>query len=106
MPEEGVYFVKPASSDPIAAALICSGVSKSGSPAPKPITSWPSAFMALALLSMERVKDGVSSWTRVEGSIKGNFRICGNGERELKHVQRRQASLLRINLDKNFQSGI
>ena len=40
-----MYLVKPASREPMAAALMCSGVSKSGSPAPKPTTSRPSAFM-------------------------------------------------------------
>jgi hypothetical protein len=59
MPELGVYLVKPASRDAIAAALMCSGVSKSGSPAPKPQTSIPSDFIAFALLSIERVRDGV-----------------------------------------------
>src|SRR5208283_1960523 len=59
MPELGVYLVKPASSADIAAALMCSGVSKSGSPAPKLQTSIPSDFIALALLSIERVRDGV-----------------------------------------------
>src|ERR1700692_2148591 len=59
MPELGVYLVNPASRDAMAAALMCSGVSKSGSPAPKPQTSIPSDFIALALLSIERVRDGV-----------------------------------------------
>src|SRR6267143_1162047 len=56
MPELGVYFVKPACNASIAAALMCSGVSKSGSPAPKPQTSIPSAFIAFALLSIESVR--------------------------------------------------
>src|ERR1700679_501349 len=98
MPEEGVYLVNPASSDPIAAALMCSGVSKSGSPAPKPMTSCPSAFMALALLSMERVREGVSSCTREEGSIKGGIKDEGSS----KHECRRQSC---TNVDKNFRSG-
>src|SRR5580700_1557023 len=59
IPELGVYLVNPASRDAMAAALMCSGVSKSGSPAPKPQTSIPSDFIALALLSIERVRDGV-----------------------------------------------
>ena len=59
-PELGVYFVKPPSSAAIAAALMCSGVSKSGSPAPKPQMSMPSLFIAFALLSIERVSEGVS----------------------------------------------
>src|SRR5258707_15673699 len=59
MPALGVYLVKPACNAAIAAVLMCSGVSKSGSPAPKPQTSIPSDFIALALLSIERVREGV-----------------------------------------------
>src|ERR1700677_2242647 len=69
MPELGVYLVKPVSIPAIAAALMCSGVSKSGSPAPNPQTSSPSAFMALALLCMERGSDGVSDVARGESSM-------------------------------------
>ena len=69
IPELGVYLVKPPSSEAIAAALMCSGVSKSGSPAPKPQMSMPSAFIALALLSMERVSEGVRMVAREARSI-------------------------------------
>src|SRR5690348_6236683 len=69
MPALGVYFVKPDSNASIAALLMCSGVSKSGSPAPKPQTSMPSAFMAFALLSIESVSDGVSWAARSEISM-------------------------------------
>src|SRR5882724_1860850 len=69
MPALGVYFVKPASNASIAAALICSGVSKSGSPAPKPQTSMPSAFMALAFESMLRVSEGVRIVARLASSM-------------------------------------
>src|ERR1700682_4173132 len=69
MPELGVYFVKPPSSAAIAAALMCSGVSKSGSPAPKLQTSIPSAFIAFALLSIESVSEGVSWAARSEISM-------------------------------------
>ncbi len=41
MPGTGVYFVNSASSALCAATLIASGVPKSGSPAPKSITSTP-----------------------------------------------------------------
>jgi len=44
-----VYLVCPLSSAALAASLINAGVSKSGSPAPKPTTSIPAFFMALAL---------------------------------------------------------
>ncbi len=56
---------------------MCSGVSKSGSPAPKPHTSWPLAIMDFALLSMDRVREGVS------GGALGKFH--GN-KRSLKRV--------------------
>src|SRR2546421_1927 len=69
IPALGVYLVKPACNASIAAALMCSGVSKSGSPAPKPHTSMPSAFIALALLSIESVSEGVSWAARSEISM-------------------------------------
>src|SRR5580698_2991058 len=73
MPELGVYLVNPASRDAMAAALMCSGVSKSGSPAPKPQTSIPSDFIALALLSIERVREGVKLEALEESCIKDWF---------------------------------
>src|ERR1700719_1367304 len=69
----GVYLVKPACNASIAAALMCSGVSKSGSPAPKPHTSIPSAFIAFALLSIESVSEGVSWAARSEISMSVLF---------------------------------
>src|SRR4051794_34868653 len=42
----------------IAASLTFSGVSKSGSPAARPMTSLPAAFSARALLVMAMVRDG------------------------------------------------
>src|SRR5919204_6294461 len=77
IPAFGVYFVKPASNASIAALFMCSGVSKSGSPAPKPQTSIPSAFMAFALLSIERVNDGVSCAARSEISMFGKLYKMG-----------------------------
>ncbi len=47
MPELGVYFVNPLWRASMAAALICSGVSMSGSPAPKPQTSNAFRFQGL-----------------------------------------------------------
>src|SRR5258705_10129610 len=73
MPAFGVYFVKPASKASIAALLMCSGVSKSGSPAPKPQTSMPSAFMALAFESMESVSEGVRMVAREASSMVIGF---------------------------------
>src|ERR1700732_571379 len=73
MPELGVYLVNPASRDALAAVLMFSGVSKSGSPAPKPQTSIPSDFIALALLSIERVSEGVKLEALEESCIKDCF---------------------------------
>ena len=53
----------------MAAALMCSGVSKSGSPAPKPHTSWPLAIMDFALLSMDSVREGERLVARSESSM-------------------------------------
>src|ERR1700758_3384889 len=69
VPLLGVYLVNPVSMAAWAAALMCSGVSKSGSPAPKPQTSMPSAFMALAFESMLRVSEGVRIVARLANSI-------------------------------------
>src|SRR5690606_31822328 len=43
----------------LAAALMLSGVSKSGSPAPRPMTSRPAAFSSRALLVTAMVGDGL-----------------------------------------------
>jgi hypothetical protein len=50
MPETGVYFVSPRLIASMAAFLILSGVSKSGSPAPRPITSRPFGFQLARFL--------------------------------------------------------
>ena len=50
MPSTAVYFVSPRLIASIAACLMLSGVSKSGSPAPRPMTSKPAAFSSRALL--------------------------------------------------------
>src|SRR6267142_1892962 len=66
VPLAGVYLVNPSFSALIAASLICWGVSKSGSPAPNPTTSCPSAFICLALESIARVKEGDRAAARCE----------------------------------------
>src|SRR5207237_5384834 len=53
-----------------AASLINAGVSKSGSPAPKPTTSIPAFFIAFALALTARVIDSDTSFTR---SASGNI---------------------------------
>src|SRR5687768_10793446 len=60
----GVYFVCPRSSAALAASLMKAGVSKSGSPAPKPTTSMPAFFIALALALTARVIESLTSFIR------------------------------------------
>src|SRR5260221_1336414 len=76
MADDGVYFVNPAASAGTAASLMCCGVSKSGSPAPKPHTSAPSAFIFFAFASIARVNDGVSVVEREASNCIG-FPCCG-----------------------------
>src|SRR6478735_2055966 len=66
----GVYLVWPLSSAAFAASLMNVGVSKSGSPAPKPTTSTPAFFSAFALALTARVID---SETRLIRSARGNI---------------------------------
>ena len=74
MPSTLVYFdARPLSIALIAACLILSGVSKSGSPAPSPMTLRPAAFNARALSVTAMVADGLTrlSWSArkaIEGS--------------------------------------
>ena len=60
MPSTAVYFdALPLSIALIAACLMLSGVSKSGSPAPSPMTSRPAAFSARALSVTAMVAEGL-----------------------------------------------
>ena len=59
VPSTAVYLVSPASIARLAASLMFCGVSKSGSPALKPITSLPAAFSSFALSDMAMVGDGL-----------------------------------------------
>src|SRR3954469_25934425 len=59
-PSTAVYFdARPLSIALIAAFLMLSGVSKSGSPAPSPMTSRPAAFSARALSVTAMVAEGL-----------------------------------------------
>ena len=59
MPDAGdVYLVNPSVMARIPASLMFCGVSKSGSPADKAMTSIPSRFMAAALADIAIVDDG------------------------------------------------
>ena len=59
VPSTAVYFVSPDFIAFIAALLMLSGVSKSGSPAPKPITSFPAALSSLAFWVTAIVGEGL-----------------------------------------------
>src|SRR5436189_2790641 len=60
----GVYLVCPLSSATLTASLMNEGVSKSGSPAPKPTTSTPAFFSALALALTASVMDSATNFIR------------------------------------------
>jgi hypothetical protein len=59
VPSTLVYLVSPERIAVIAASLMLSGVSKSGSPAPRPITSRPSAFSCRAFWVTAMVGEGL-----------------------------------------------
>src|SRR3954463_15782929 len=71
MPGVGAYFVLPPLSAAMHASLMCSGVSKSGSPAAKPQTSSPAACRALALPSTASVGEGETLRAQVESGAGG-----------------------------------
>src|SRR6516164_929928 len=58
---------------------MCSGVSKSGSPAPRPMTSVPCALRRAARAVTARVGEGLTRWTRRETGRVTDFpaiRLC------------------------------
>src|SRR5262249_1608914 len=70
MPATSVYFVWPRFIASIAALLMLSGVSKSGSPAAKPMMSRPAAFSSRAFVVIAIVGDGLilpMAWDRKLG---------------------------------------
>src|SRR5690606_8653781 len=60
MPSTSVYWVSPRRTASMAASLMLSGVSKSGSPVPRLITSRPSRFSSRARALVARVADGLT----------------------------------------------
>src|SRR5664279_5994724 len=72
MPPTSVYLVLPASMAWIAASLMLAGVSKSGSPAPRPMTLRPAAFSARALSVTAMVAD---SFTRSSAADRNGIVI-------------------------------
>ena len=79
MPSTAVYFeARPLSIALIAACLMLSGVSKSGSPAPSPIMSRPACLSARALSVTAMVGDGLM---RFKVSARKAIGISGFGRR-------------------------
>src|SRR3954469_16449943 len=77
VPPAGVYFVSPLFIAAMAASLMNCGVSKSGSPAPIAITSFPSAFSLAALADTARVGEGLMTLRRFETSDMARFQLGG-----------------------------
>src|ERR1700732_5459697 len=74
MPSTAVYFDDlPSRIALIAASLMLSGVSKSGSPAPRPMTSRPASFSARALSVTAMVADGLMRM--IWSAMKAIFRF-------------------------------
>src|SRR6185503_13533062 len=71
MPGVGAHLVLPDFRAAMHASLMCSGVSKSGSPAAKPQTSSPAACRALALASTASVGDGETLRAQRESGAGG-----------------------------------
>ena len=81
MPGTGVYFVNSASSALCAATLMASGVPKSGSPAPKSITSTPerrslSTVAATAIVADLAIRE-VRSANRAIGHLSVRLTLGG-----------------------------
>ena len=78
MPSTAVYLeARPLSIALIAACLMLTGVSKSGSPAPSPITSRPAALSARALSVTAIVAEGwMRSSEAASTSAAGTVPIC------------------------------
>ena len=64
--------------------IICCGVLKSGSPAPKPMTSWPAAFSSFAFAVIASVVDGVNADTRVSALTPSTTLAITAKAKELK----------------------
>src|SRR5215470_1129755 len=76
MPSTFVYFVLPSLIALMAASLMLSGVSKSGSPAPRLITSLPAAFRSRALDETAMVGEG---FTRASASDRKAIVLLQDG---------------------------
>ena len=73
VPSTCVYLVCPLLIASIAACLICSGVSKSGSPALRLITSIPFALKSIALAEIVIVADGLTFFTLSDSIVINHY---------------------------------
>ena len=71
---------------------MCSGVAKSGSPAPKPMTSLPAAFSAFAVASTARVAEGAMPAMRAEMREREDMCLMVSCERPIAAVVCLQAN--------------
>src|SRR5687768_3703312 len=83
---------------------MCSGVGKSGSPAPKPITFSPEAFRAFALASIAKVDDSVIARTLADKRLSGMMPQTTDVERLMDPSEIRIPSEL-LPADGRFGSG-
>src|SRR6186997_1074879 len=102
-PGVGAYLVFPAFSAAMHASLMCSGVSKSGSPAAKPQTSSPAAWRALALPSTASVGEGETLRAQVESGAGGL--LMDKRVDEIHATRERQARPSRTVLNKKRRSS-
>src|SRR3954466_14638688 len=104
MPGVGPYFVLPPLSAAMHASLMCSGVSKSGSPAAKPQTSSPAACRALALPSTASVGEGETLRAQVESGAGGLLMDKRADQRDA--ILEMQARLLGRNLTRAVSAAL
>ena len=76
VPSTLVYLVRPSRIALMPASLTWSGVSKSGSPAPRPITSTPRRLRSSTRLVMASVGDGLMRASAADCCMGASF--CGN----------------------------
>ena len=82
MPSGAVYLVLPSAMALTAAALIWSGVSKSGSPAASAITSRPAAFNSAALVDIAMVGEGFTRSSAVDKmDMTASLCVCSYNSR-------------------------
>src|SRR4030081_1413930 len=91
MPSTAVYLVLPASMAWIAASLMLAGVSKSGSPAPRPMTLRPAALSSRALSVTAMVADG---FTRSSAADRNDIIISLHRARTRLASHHRSTTLL------------